>query len=226
MRGLAQLADIQLRDCTVRSTFRRRLHGHCCHTYSQTPSLLILVLSLPSASLVPMAELTLFSNLFSFSLEDLGSVRCLVQRQSYFSLDTLRISRHLCHSLVRLGLFCLSSSFERILKRCYKWCQHWQQQEEREKHSPIVERWDMDPIYRERLRFEGRTRRDCKYWDHISTKQDKSKDLQYQRTQKEKHVGAAGGSKTSAKGRAVEVQMNTEIPSVSTIAAVTGFFVC
>ena len=35
--------------------------------------------------------------------------------------------------------------------------------------SSMRERWNLDPIYRERLRFEGRPRIDCEVWDHIAT---------------------------------------------------------
>ena len=41
----------------------------------------------------------------------------------------------------------------------YNRCQHWKHRREKE-YSSIAERWDLDPICRESLRHEGRTRKD------------------------------------------------------------------
>ena len=56
---------------------------------------------------------------------------------------------------------------------------------ERRKYSSSPERWFVDPIYREGLGFEARTRRDCELQDHFVTTQDKTNDPKYQRTMEE-----------------------------------------
>ena len=84
---------------------------------------------------------------------------------------------------------------------------------ERRMYSSIAGGWDMDSIYRERLRFETRTPRDCEIWDHNATTPDKSKDPKHQRTQEEREA-FCGGCRTADVDKYGTCRSSTQEPRI------------